>query len=176
MAPEAPAPAEIPTGAGPVAPVVENEAEHPPEGPADLKAVAPVPEGAGQAPAAADPAAELDRLVRIWPSVLDSLRGLASGPTASYFEGTRPVTCADGRITIGFPPGSQFNRRNADKPERRGQLVEAVTTVTGEQYLLEYTELGSEADEAPEESPPEAVDEEQLVERVKTEFNAEEVI
>jgi DNA polymerase-3 subunit gamma/tau len=120
---------------------------------------------------------DIDRLGQIWPAVLDSLRGLASGPTASYFEGTRPVTFEDGRITVGFPPGSQFNRRNAEKPDRRSQLADAVESVTGEQYILEYTELASEPEpEAPAGGSPEAVDEEQVVERVKSEFNAEEVI
>ena len=120
---------------------------------------------------------DLERLGQVWPAVLDSLRGLASGPTASYFDGTRPVGCGAGRITIGFPPGSQFNRRNAEKPDRRSQLAAAVTSVTGEQYVLEYTELASDAaGEPPAAEAPEAVDEEQLVERVKSEFNAEEVI
>ncbi len=120
---------------------------------------------------------DLERLGQVWPAVLDSLRGLASGPTASYFDGTRPVGCGAGRITIGFPPGSQFNRRNAEKPDRRSQLAAAVTSVTGEQYVLEYTELASDAaGEPPAVEAPEAVDEEQLVERVKSEFNAEEVI
>ena len=138
---------------------------------------------AGPTPEPAEAVAEdaglpdLERLGQIWPAVLDSLRGLASGPTASYFDGTRPVGCGAGRITIGFPPGSQFNRRNAEKPDRRSQLAAAVTSVTGEQYVLEYTELASDAaGEPPAADAPEAVDEEQLVERVKTEFNAEEVI
>ncbi len=169
--PEASSPVEVAVAPAPDA-----------EEPADLQPVSPAPVDAVQpaAPvepeAGLDPEAELDRLGQIWPAVLDSLKGLASGPTASYFEGTRPVACADGRMTVGFPPGSQFNRRNAEKPERRDQLIEAVHSVTGERYLLEYTELGSETGEASVQSPPETVDEEQLVERVKSEFNAEEVI
>jgi hypothetical protein len=108
--------------------------------------------------------------------VLDALRALASGPTASYFEVTRPLGLEGDRLTIGFPAGSQFNRRNADKPEQRSQLVAALKSVTGEEFTLEYTELGSTAgaEEAPAEAP--VVDEEQFVERVKSEFNAEEVI
>lgn len=135
-----------------------------------------------QSPPAPEPRADeavrvdLERLGQVWPAVLDGLRNLASGPTASYFEGTRPVACEAGRITVGFPPGSQFNRRNAEKPDRRDLLVAAVTSVTGERLVVEFTELGADAATGTEAEEPEAVDEEQLVQRVKSEFNAEEVI
>lgn len=120
--------------------------------------------------------AHLDRLGQIWPAVLDSLRDLASGPTASYFEGTRPLGLEGDRLTVGFPAGSQFNRRNAEKPERRSQLVAALKSVTGEDFVLEYSELGSTAEAEVEPAQASAVDEEKFVERVKSEFNAEEVL
>lgn len=127
------------------------------------------------APAAVD-GAHLDRLGQLWPAVLDALRGLASGPTASYFEGTRPLGLEGDRLAVGFPAGSQFNRRNAEKPERRSQLVAALKSVTGEEFVLEYTELGSTSAAEAESAKAPAVDEEQFVDRVKSEFNAEEVI
>jgi DNA polymerase-3 subunit gamma/tau len=145
--------------------------------PEPLQAGVPEPEAAvtGAGPEIAGEQ-DLDRLSQIWPAVLDALRGLASGPTASYFEGTRPFAFDSGRLTVGFPAGSQFNRRNAEKPERRNQLIAALTSVTGEELQIEYTELGSEASIQPEQAAPGAIDEEQFVERVKSEFNAEEVI
>ena len=108
--------------------------------------------------------------------MLDALKGLVSGPTASYFEGTRPVGLEGERLTVGFPAGSKFNRRNAEKPERRSQLVAALNSVTGEQFVLDYTELGPTGGEHEEPAQQPAFDEEQFVERVKSEFNAEEVI
>jgi DNA polymerase-3 subunit gamma/tau len=166
-----PAPAAGPPPAQPPAqPSAQPSA--PPPAPQGVPAAA---SRADEAPAAVD-RAHLDRLDQIWPAVLDALRALASGPTASYFEVTRPLGLEGDRLTIGFPAGSQFNRRNADKPEQRSQLVAALKSVTGEEFTLEYTELGSTAgaEEAPAEAP--VVDEEQFVERVKSEFNAEEVI
>ncbi|MCO5314916.1 MAG: DNA polymerase III subunit gamma/tau [Solirubrobacterales bacterium] len=118
---------------------------------------------------------DLERLIRIWPAVLDALGASAPGPVASYFEGTRPVSAGDGRIEVGFPAEAAFNRRNADKPERRQKLVEAVRAVVGADAKLTFITLdGGSA------SPPAAVEdrltEEELVARVKSEFNAEEVI
>lgn len=123
--------------------------------------------------------AHLDRLGQLWPAVLDALREISSGPTASYFEGTRPLSLEQNRLTIGFPPGSRFNQRNAEKPEQRGQLVAALKSVTGEEFALEYAdpgESGEPAEVQTEPSGPPTVDEEQFVEKVKSEFNAEEVI
>jgi hypothetical protein len=116
--------------------------------------------------------------------VLDALRANSSGPTASYFDGTRPVGLDGGKLTVGFPPGAQFNRRNAEKPERRKHLEQAVVSVLGESLRLEYTELGSDPESGGTESggiaappvPREPVDGDAMVERVISEFNAEEVI
>ncbi|MDQ2700553.1 MAG: hypothetical protein M3Y23_04415, partial [Actinomycetota bacterium] len=118
---------------------------------------------------------DLERLNQVWPAVIDAIRAAGSGPTASYFEGTRPVAIAPGRIEIGFPPEASFNRRNAEKPERKSALVEALFTVTGERLTPEYADLdGSGGPQAPE--PVETIGEDEFVARVKSEFNAEEVI
>jgi DNA polymerase-3 subunit gamma/tau len=125
---------------------------------------------------------DLARVGQVWPAVLDALRSSSSGPTASYFDGTRPVALDDGRLTVGFPPGAQFNRRNAEKPERRSHLEQALVAVLGESFTLEYAELGTDQDPGGDTGSEGAagsmtgVDEEAMVERVISEFNAEEVI
>jgi DNA polymerase-3 subunit gamma/tau len=129
-------------------------------------------------------AGDLARVGQVWPAVLDALRANSSGPTASYFDGTRPVGLEGGKLTIGFPPGAQFNRRNAEKPERRKHLEQAVVSVLGESLRLEFGELGSDPESggvepggvAPPSATREAVDGDAMVERVISEFNAEEVI
>jgi len=180
-APAAPAPAAAPPAPAAPAPAGADQAPSPPpasDPPESNRAGLPASEAGpppAETPAAVD-GAHHDRLGQLWPAVLDALRGLASGPTASYFEGTRPLGLEGERLTIGFPAGSQFNRRNAEKPERRSQLVAALKSVTGEEFLLDYTELGSTTEAGAEPAKAPAVDEEQFVERVKSEFNAEEVL
>ena len=121
--------------------------------------------------------ADVQHLIQVWPAVIDAIRAADSGPAASYFEGTRPVAVEGTGITVGFPPGAGFNLRNAEKPERREQLAEAVLSVTGQRPELTYTELETdqETGDGPE-ARSETIDEEELVEKVKAEFNAEEVI
>jgi len=135
----------------------------------------PPPERPTEAAPKADPL-EFERLERAWPAVLDALAAAAPGPVASYFEGTRPVSSGEGRIEVGFPVEAGFNRRNAEKPERRQKLAEAVRTVTGVPAELVFTTLdGGAAPSAGGGGKP-ALTGDELVERVKTEFNAEEVI
>ncbi len=134
------------------------------------------PEAAEPTPAAAG--VDLAHVGQVWPAVMDAMRSTASGPTASYFEGTRPVALEGGRLTVGFPPGAQFNRRNAEKPERRSHLEAALVSVIGEDLALNFSDLGADAETGTAAQPPapEPVDEEAMVERVISEFNAEEVI
>ncbi|MGK2955106.1 MAG: DNA polymerase III subunit gamma/tau, partial [Solirubrobacterales bacterium] len=166
----------------PAAPAAEPEAVVPPEEPA-VVAAAPVPEApAPEEPPSADfapvegeaEALDLEKLNQVWPTVIDALRASGSGPTASYFEGSRPLAAGDGKVEIGFPPEASFNRRNAEKPERRSQLAAALLAVTGEELTVSYGDLEGEA--AQEASAGDSVDEEEFVEKVISEFNAEEVI
>lgn len=117
---------------------------------------------------------DLPRLAQVWPAVLDSLSASASGMVASYFDGTEPVALEDSKLTIGFPPEAAFNRRNAERPECREQLGAAVTAVTGERFQVGYASLEGGQQAADPES--EVMGEEDFIARVKSEFNAEEVI
>ncbi len=118
---------------------------------------------------------DLPRLDQVWPAVLDSLATAASGMVASYFEGTLPVAIDDSKLTVGFPADAAFNRRNAERAECRQQLAAAVQAVTGDRFQVEYESL--ESGQQPASDPEsEVMKEEDFVARVKSEFNAEEVI
>ena len=184
-----------------VAPAPEPERVEPPTavevegGPEE--AAAPEPEAAAdsQPPEAEVPAAGadpepaeaeapgasvgLETIAQVWPAVIDAIRASGSGPAASYLEGTRPVAVNGEELVIGFPAGAPFNRRNAEKPERMVQLVEAVLEVTGWRPEVVFTELeGDQTVSEPHASGAEGrrMDEREFVERIKSEFNAEEVI
>ncbi|HMT05856.1 MAG: DNA polymerase III subunit gamma/tau [Solirubrobacterales bacterium] len=127
------------------------------------------------APAADGPEPfDLDRLQQVWPAVLDSLGAAVSGMVASYFDGTRPVGLDESKLTVGFPADAGFNRRNAERTECRQQMADAVQSVTGDRYAIEYTSLESGVPAPEPES--EVMDEQDFVARVKSDFNAEEVI
>jgi DNA polymerase III subunit gamma/tau len=139
---------------------------------------APSDPSAGAPPSAA--AQDLAQVTRIWPAVLAKLDEKAPALKAT-FEGARPVAFDDEGLTIGFPPDQPFNKRKAESKDRRQELIDAFVAVTGEPVAPTYVLL--EDDEAPAASaPPDTpapgsgeIDEDELLERLKSEFDAEEV-
>ncbi len=118
----------------------------------------------------------LDQIVRVWPAVLDQL--LQRAPAlAATFEGARPVEvdAEERSVTIGFPADHTFNKRKAEAPDKREQMAAALETVLGEKLRPAYAVLDGE--EAPSEADAAEgdVDHEALVEKIKSEFDAEEV-
>jgi DNA polymerase III subunit gamma/tau len=150
-------------GSSPAAPSREDEDPSPATGPAGQDAP--------------DPSPDLNHaeVTRIWPTVLDKLAETAPA-LAATFEGARPVALDDEGLKIGFPVDKTFNKRKAESPERREALAQAFVAVAGQELRPTYVLLDEESAE-PEASAeaPDQVDHSDLVERLKSEFNAEEV-
>ncbi|HEX5983069.1 MAG TPA: DNA polymerase III subunit gamma/tau [Solirubrobacterales bacterium] len=132
----------------------------------------------GGSPPVAGPAGQeplsLDDIQRVWPAVLQKLAETAPA-LAATFEGARPVAYGENGLEIGFPPEMTFNKKKADDPERRDTVAAAFAAVTGTGLRPTYVMLDGEA---PPDTPApgsEEIDEEELLERLKSEFNAEEV-
>ena len=183
--PQAVAPVEAPAEVGREAEEAESSPRAPEQPEAEVASpetpAAPPEVSGGSGEGAVETAGEsglgdIHQVVQIWPAVIDAIRTADSGPAASYFEGTRPVSAGDEGLVIGFPPDAGFNRRNAEKPERRGQLLDAIESVIGSRPEVTFTEL--EVDHTSESAPSgkKTMDEQEFVDRIKSEFNAEEVI
>ena len=131
-------------------------------------------------PARPSPAGDLPQVQRIWPAVLDKLAEKAPA-LAATFDGARPIAFAGDGLTIGFPPDQPFNKRKAESPDRRQALIDAFEAVTGGPIAPHYVLL--EEDQAAAAAPPPdtpapgsgEIDEDELLERLKSEFDAEEV-
>jgi DNA polymerase-3 subunit gamma/tau len=117
-------------------------------------------------------AIQLDELVRLWPVVLEKLRE-TSPALAATFEGARPVGIDEDGVRIGFPADSTFNKRKAEAPDKRELVAAALEAVAGTRLRPVYVLLDGQ--DSPKEGGEEEVDHEALVEKLKSEFNAEEV-
>jgi DNA polymerase III subunit gamma/tau len=131
-----------------------------------------------QPPVASVAVADLDlgELTRVWPSVLDELAKTAPA-LAATFEGARPVAMGEAGPEIGFPADASFNKRKAESPERKEAVVAAFAAVVGRELKPTYVTL-EEGDEAPPDVPApgsQELDEDAILEKVKSEFGAEEV-
>jgi DNA polymerase-3 subunit gamma/tau len=140
------------------------------------EAPAPVPEPVAQptAVAVADPPAgglELALVSELWPAVVDAVRA-DDDVLAMCLTEARPVDCAERSLVIAFHPDDTMRRRKAESARARQVVAEALRSLTGvaPQISVEARELDTAVVEAP--ADPEA----ELLERLKAEFDAEEIL
>jgi DNA polymerase III subunit gamma/tau len=115
---------------------------------------------------------DLERMLGLWPAVLDQMRESGSDLLSTVFSAARPVAVdlQEGVLELGFPPSAAFNKRKAEAQEARERFSEAVVSVVGERlrpiYKMVETDDGGQEDQG--------LSEEELIERLKSEFDAEE--
>jgi DNA polymerase-3 subunit gamma/tau len=171
--PPPPAVAEASSAAVPPAPPPAAEAESPnDEPPTEAEPTVESPAGPAASPSASF--GDLDAIRKVWPAVLDKLRE-TSPALAATFEGAKPVSLGEEGLQVGFPADSTFNKRKAEAPDKRELMAEAIETVLGERLRLSYVLLDGEAISPGESAPAGEIDHDALVEKLKSEFDAEEV-
>jgi hypothetical protein len=77
-------------------------------------------------------------------------------------------------VGVGFPPSAAFNKRKAEAEGNREQLAEAVRTIVGESLRPVYVLLEGEDGEGAENGADRTLNEDELIERIKAEFDARE--
>jgi DNA polymerase III subunit gamma/tau len=125
--------------------------------------------GAQSVEAAGD--VDLERLVGLWPAVVDQVRESGSELLGHVLAAARPIAInvEEAVLEVGFPASAAFNKRKAEAAEARERFTEAVRTIVGERLRPVYVLLDSD-DEGSEEEP---MSEEELVALVSDEFDAE---
>jgi len=139
----------------------------------------PPEEEAPPAPRADGAALDLPALREAWPAVLDTLRD-EKAFVASCLENAVPITLADGVLIAAFPADDAFIRRKCEEEPARTAVAQAIREVTGARLRVTYElreaeELGIAA-WAGTVSPHEAPDEDAVVERLKAELDATEIV
>jgi len=134
----------------------------------------PAPEPEPAAVAVVDPPAgglELAVVSELWPAVVDAVR-VDDDVLAMCLTEARPVDCAERSLVIAFHPDDTMRRRKAESARARQVVAEALRSLTGvaPQISVEARELDPAVVEAP--ADPEA----ELLERLKAEFDAEEIL
>ena len=116
-----------------------------------------------------------ERVVEVWPAIVDHVRESGSEMLSTLFEGARPIAIDEERsvLRIGFPSTAKFNKRKAEAPVNIERMADAINTIAGQRLRPTY-ELTDE-DDRPE-STAASHSEEDLIDMIKTEFEAEEVV
>jgi len=119
------------------------------------------------------PSLELEQLQEAWRrSVLPAVEE-RSIPTAAMLSEAHPVRLVDDTLTLEFQPAASFHRQKAEEQKNAGLLREALYEVTGRRLTLEF--VTGEAAQAAAKEPEHAATEDEIVELVKSTFDAQEV-
>jgi DNA polymerase-3 subunit gamma/tau len=161
--------AQPPAASAPAAPspaVPANGAHEEPDPP---EPDPPAPEPPAPAAVATRSATSLsvDELRDLWPAVLDALRSDRPAVAAALNE-AQLLDGPDGELLIAFATTARFERATAEKTANRQALAETIRTVTGTAPTLRFE--SRDLDVAQDEGG-----EDHLLERLKQEFNAEEI-
>jgi len=157
----------------PPSPDQASEDEPPTEAHAETAEATPSAEAAA---ATAVAGADIERIVELWPAVIEHVRQSGSAMLSSLFEGARPleVDAERGVLRIGFPASAKFNKRKAEAPANVERVADALKAIAGEPLRPAYELV--EGEEAPaSEALSAALGEEEMIELLKTKFDAREV-
>ena len=111
---------------------------------------------------------ELDQIVQLWPAVAETVAE-QNGMLSAALSAATPTALEADRLTIAFPSDAAFVRKKAE--QCRDVVTTAVRGITGQSLTLAF-ELSDTV------APPAGaatLDHDQLIERLRAEFGAEEV-
>ena len=120
---------------------------------------------------------DIERVVELWPAVVDHLRDSGSAMLSTLFDEAKPLGIDEERsvLRIGFPPSAKFNKKKAESKANIERMTEALASIAGQRLRPTYELIdGPNDDAAPEESAE--ISEDDLVDLVKDSFDANEVV
>jgi DNA polymerase III subunit gamma/tau len=154
---------EIPVEEPASAPARQAAPQRSGAGPSAAVAVEPRDEEAPQPSAAL----ELEQVRALWPAVADAV-GEQNGMLGAAVGAAQPSAIDGDRLTVAFPADAAFVKKKAEA--NRDVLATAVRGLTGHSLALAF-ELSEEASAGAQTT----LDHEQLIERLRAEFGAEEI-
>jgi len=183
----APAAADAPpqqAGPGPAATASPQQAGPDPAANASPQQQTPdaVPDPAANAERAQEPERapetpmDVEAVVGLWPAVVELVMA-EHALCGAVITDARPVELSGDDLTVGFPMSAAFLKRQAEDPDNRAIVTEALRRLTGRRVRLSY-ELREELGEGGSEGSggsDHPITEEELLNRLKAEFDAEEI-
>ncbi len=146
---------------------------HAEEAPEPPRARAPRSEVVSEAVSPPPPAdIELEQVADAWDrSIIDAVRE-RSIPVASLLAEARPTELSEDTLTVEFPAGADFHRRQVAEPQNIGLLREALYEVTGRRLAVVLESGEPDGGAEPDEDP---VGEDGFIAALKDTFDAREV-
>jgi DNA polymerase III subunit gamma/tau len=117
---------------------------------------------------------DLEQVRDLWPAVIDQVRESGSELLSTVLAASRPVEvdAEQAVVKVGFPPSAAFNKRKAEAQEAKDRFAGALRAVAGQPLRPVYVML--ETDEGTEPREREPLSDEEVIELLRSEFDAEE--
>jgi DNA polymerase-3 subunit gamma/tau len=119
------------------------------------------------------PAVSLEQLQELWRRAVLPALERRSIPAATMFRDTHPSLLAESTLTVEFPPAAAFVRTQAEEPKTVAMLLEALFEVTGRQLELLFATGEAARESEPATDGP--VTEQEIIDLVKSTFDAQEL-
>jgi DNA polymerase-3 subunit gamma/tau len=137
-------------------------------GPVAAAAQAVVPREEEEDEPTAAPELDLERVEALWPAVAEAVRE-QNGMVGALLTDARPTALESDRLTVAFPEEAVFKKKKA---EGNRELVQAALRgLTGRTLSIDYELSGPSPA-----SEPMVLSEEELIERLREELGAEEIL
>ena len=142
------------------------------------------PSGSAEAPAGTATTAatrvsvEVERVTQMWPAVVEHVRESGAEVLSTYVEAAKvlAVDAEKAVLRIGFPAGAAFNKRKAEAKENVERIAESLSAIVGTRLRPVYQLLDGEQEEAePEGNGDAPLAEDEIIDLIKTKFDAREV-
>jgi DNA polymerase-3 subunit gamma/tau len=130
------------------------------------------PESTDESPA---PDIALEQVAEAWQrTIVEAVRD-RSISVASLLTDARPTELAGDTLTVAFPPGNDFHRKQLDEPKNIGLLSEALYEVTGRRLTVVLEAGAPEVGGGDEEESEGPLSEEGFISLLEETFDAREV-
>ena len=116
---------------------------------------------------------DLDKVLSLWPAVVDHVRESGAEMLSTLFDGARPLAVDVERevLRIGFPASATFNKRQAEARANVEQFSNSLDAILGRRLRPAYELL--DTDPAADGALP--LGDEELIELIKAKFDAQEL-
>jgi DNA polymerase III subunit gamma/tau len=142
-----------------------------PRDPADALPTASEPEDA-IAPVVERPE-DLQTLIDLWPAVIELVE-TGNRLVGAVIANATPVDLDGEDLTVAFPTSASFSKKKAEDAVNRQLVTDALRQLAGGRWRISY-ELREDLEAANGDHAPRACTEEELIERFKSELDAEEL-
>jgi len=119
----------------------------------------------------------LEKVMSLWPAVVDHVRESGSEMLSTLFEGARPlaVDAEKAVLKVGFPASATFNKRKAEAKANVERFADSFRAIVGERLRPVYELLDSDPEPKANGNGGGEIADEELIELIKTKFDASEI-